>query len=93
MPKKFQTLTLGREGGGVHFEDDTTAAMRARGIEVDDDNEPAPENVPRQEAMQAECQYGEWGFDGIDNRHVGNHSNTGASFVGMSKEKFPSFPP
>jgi hypothetical protein len=31
--KKFQTLTL----GGVHFEDDTTAAMHARGIEIDDD--------------------------------------------------------
>jgi hypothetical protein len=53
----------------------------------DDDNEPAPENVPRQEARQADCQYGEWSFDGIDNRLVGNHSNTGASFVGMSKEK------
>jgi hypothetical protein len=61
--------------------------MHARGIEVDDYNEPAPENVPRQEARQADCQYGEWGFDGIDNRHVGNHSNTGASFGGMSKEK------
>jgi hypothetical protein len=40
--------------GGVHFEDDTTAAMRARGIEVDDYNEPAPENVPRQEARSYE---------------------------------------
>jgi hypothetical protein len=36
---------------------------------------------------QADCQYGEWGFDGIDNEHVGIHSNTGALFVGMSKEK------
>jgi hypothetical protein len=74
-------------GGGVHFEDDTTAAMRARGIKVDDDNEPASEILSRQDARQADCQYGEWGFDGIDNRCVGSHSNIGASFVGISVEK------
>ena len=40
--------------------------FRAQGFEVDDDNEPAPENIPRQnDNNNSSCQYLEWGSETI----------------------------
>jgi len=44
-------------------------ALREEGIEVDDDNEPAPENIPNEnEAASDGIFSNEWGFEGIDFR-------------------------
>mmetsp|Transcript_12834 Transcript_12834/g.18412 ORF Transcript_12834/g.18412 Transcript_12834/m.18412 type:complete len:341 (+) Transcript_12834:77-1099(+) len=53
---------------GTDLQDRPLQELRAAGIQVDDDNEPVPENVPRpgqravEEGMYAEC----WGHQGID---------------------------
>ena len=49
------------------------ALVRAMGFEVDDDNEPAPENIPVADAPLFRLGGGlhegqEWGWDGIDQR-------------------------
>jgi len=39
------------------------------GFEVDDDNEPAPENIPAPDAPQVGiCEGQDWGWDGFDQR-------------------------
>ena len=50
--------------------------LRAEGYDVDDDNEPAPENTPtNNDEPGAGAKYGEWGFSGICQRrsqHLGS---------------------
>jgi len=42
------------------------AAMRAAGIAVDDDNDPAPENIPTTtKPGELQVDYNEWGFNGV----------------------------
>lgn len=52
-------------GRAVNFTTDDLAALQRQGIQVDDDNAPAPENipVPTEEPME---EAGGWGFDGLD---------------------------
>ena len=49
------------------------AHIRSLGLDVDDDNEPAPENIPDEDPLPELNQT--WGWDGIDHRAVGNHMN------------------
>jgi hypothetical protein len=44
--------------------------LRAEGYDVDDDNEPAPENTPTEAATGDHATYGEWGFSGIRQRRT-----------------------
>jgi len=63
------------------------ALVRAMGFEVDDDNEPAPENVPADDAPLFRLGEGlfegqEWGWDGIDQRAtLGGAMYNGPSFA------------
>jgi len=48
------------------------ANVRSQGFEVDDDNEPVPENIPiGGTSSDNDLKDGQtWGWDGIDRRHV-----------------------
>ena len=60
-PRVFQTI-------GTSAED--IAHVRSLGLGVDDDNEPAPENIPTNETLGETNQ--QWGWDGIDQRNRSN---------------------
>ena len=62
------------------------ALVRAMGFEVDDDNEPAPENVPAPDAPPVEMgalrEGQDWGWDGFDQRaSLGGAMYNGPSFA------------
>lgn len=57
--------TLESLEGGL---DSEIVRLRAEGYEVDDDNEPAPENTPTQAALSESAVYGEWGVSGVCQR-------------------------
>ena len=62
------------------------ALVRAMGFEVDDDNEPAPENIPAPDAPLLEGgalrEGQEWGWDGFDQRaQLGGAMYNGPSFA------------
>ena len=75
------------------------ANVRAMGLDVDDDNEPAPENIPAPNARVYTHEHDQnWGWDGIDERRVHAQHDVGASlkklndditFVGMFLLYFP----
>ena len=72
---------------GARLSEDDIAAYRSQGVEVDDDNMPAPENMPPAQGTADDgIQYEDWGFDGIDNRRTGNHRDMRPSISGMSAE-------
>jgi hypothetical protein len=50
----------------VNLEEGSTVALHAQGIEVDDDDEPAPENVPAPNDGQVDIFSSSWVFEGID---------------------------
>ena len=58
--------------------------LRGEGIEVDDDNEPAPENVPTQQADELPV-YSEWGWNGLEVRRQNNIQNHPPSYKGKSE--------
>jgi hypothetical protein len=70
----------------VNSEEGSTAALRAQGIEVDDNNEPAPENVPAPDEHQIEIFSTNWGFEGIDFRKQLQSQNVNASLNGMTRD-------
>jgi hypothetical protein len=43
--------------------------LRQEGFEVDDDNQPADDNIQREPVNPEEVQWSDWGFQGIDLRH------------------------
>ena len=49
------------------------AHIRSFGLDVDDDKETAPENIPDEDPLIE--LYQTWGWNGIDHRAVGNHMN------------------
>jgi hypothetical protein len=51
------------------------AAMHAQNFDIDDDNEPAPENIPSpaDEPEQPTSIYKEWGSTGVDHRRAAGH--------------------
>ena len=62
-PRQAEIATAGLEAPHA------VGALREEGIEVDDDNEPAPENIPNEnEAASDGIFSNEWGFEGIDFR-------------------------
>ena len=66
---------------GNRFED--IALVRAQGLHVDDDNEPAPENVPTPNQMQVD-NAGKWGWDGTCRRRLLGGVNTRATLNNIS---------
>ncbi len=61
------------------------ALVRNQGLEVDDDNEPAPENIPTNYANEVPLTTSlypgqRWGWDGIDQREVAIQTKNGAGF-------------
>jgi hypothetical protein len=71
---------------GVNLEEGSTRALHAQGIEVDDDDEPAPENVPASNDGQVEIFSSSWGFEGIDFRRQMQVPNFNASMNGMTRD-------
>ena len=67
---------------GNHAEDIATA--RTQGLTVDDDNEPAPENIPEANApapnVNALNEGQSWGWDGIDRRRTGGGVDSNPTF-------------
>ena len=60
--------------------------LRGEGVEVDDDNEPAPENVPHPNQSNAnEPIYSEWGWSGLEVRRQQNIQNHPPSYKGKSE--------
>lgn len=51
-----------------YHDDDNVAVLIRNDIDIDDDNEPAPENEPTINDTMNECIYDEWGFTGLCNR-------------------------
>ena len=61
--------------GGDGFEAEEIGTMRTAGVVIDDDNEPAPENIPNAEETSEGATYEDWGLTGICyRRHVGCES-------------------
>ena len=61
--------------------------MTTQGMEVDDDNEPAPENIPQpNEPLQQSVFSENWGFEGIDFHRASGGYNMGASLNGVMQE-------
>jgi len=63
------------------------AAVRGMGFSVDDDNEPAPENVPQEAARNNlhNLEEGQtWGWMGFDDRKVKNIPNVKPTLIGLS---------
>ena len=56
---------------------DDIANVRAMGLGMDDDNEPAPENIPQADDMPLPNDQ-TWGWDGIDTRKARNLTNVKA---------------
>jgi hypothetical protein len=62
------------------------ALVLAQGLDVDDDNEPAPENIPQTGAPPVAEDTGlypdqSWGWDGLDPRRTSNVQDQPASFL------------
>ena len=60
-------------------------AMRAAGANIDDDNEPAEENIPKPTVDVESPFENEWGFKGVCYRRKDSHSNQSAS-ISMPRE-------
>ena len=76
---------------GGHAED--IALVRAQGLDIDDDNMPAPENIPVEvvpndtlRIVDPEHTEEGWGWSGIDHRKQLNISNVRAAISGVSNE-------
>ena len=54
--------------GGHGFEAEEIETMRTAGVVIDDDNEPAPENIPNTEETSEGATYEDWGHTGICNK-------------------------
>jgi hypothetical protein len=68
-----------------------TAELRAQGITVDDDNDPAPENVPAPNAAGPAASSGifkdTWGFEGCEYRqHMVGRTFQRAALIGVNAE-------
>ena len=71
------------------------AMVRAQGLDVDDDNEPAPENVPTGETTRTRQANGiyegqQFGWDGVDHRARAGHHDLPATMLGMPDVNFVS---
>ena len=64
--------------GGDGFEAKEIETMRAAGVRIDDDDEPAPENVPNTEKTSEGATYEAWGYTGICYRRRIGCENTKA---------------
>lgn len=56
--------------------------FRAQGFEVDDDNEPAPENIPNRNNSNTECEYLSWGSESIEPRRAAGVGDVQPNLVG-----------
>ena len=71
---------------GGHAED--IALVRAMGLDVDDDNDPAPENIPTSvpgATNEGNVHHG-WGWTGIDHRKQLNITNVRANIAGVTSD-------
>ena len=66
-----------------------SSRIRALGFEVDDDDEPAAENLLP--ANPNEVTYGQWGWNGIDARAAQNHYQMGAHMKGFATREICEF--
>ena len=65
----------------------STSELRTMGVEVDDDNDPAPENIPdSNRTAAAPSIFGEWNDAAIDLRKIGPYRNMSPSLKGMTSE-------
>lgn len=72
------------------------ANIRRQGLDVDDDNEPAPENIPdanttTEKLPNGLCVGQVYGWDGVDHRAKGGYINMDAQMKGMPEPEFASY--
>ena len=87
QPIDLTFLEINKEGGHQLRAEDIALAW-AQGIDVDDDNEPVPENIPPagSDIDNNNNIHGQtWGWNGTCNRKSNHHSHEGAKIEGMSK--------
>ena len=95
IPAVEQTVQEGEALSEVVFQSsgqaEDVALIRSLGLDVDDDNMPAPENIPEQASTtgrrndSSNVEEG-WGWNGIDHRKQINISNVRASIAGVSSD-------
>ena len=56
--------------------------FRAQGFEVDDNNEPAPENIPRTNDTRTNCEFLSWGSESIEPRRAAGVGDMQPNLVG-----------
>ena len=71
------TLHLGNRAEDI-------AVVRGQGLMVDDDNDPAPENVPEEPAVQGIGEEQSWGWDGTCKRKCTGAVNHGARITNLT---------
>jgi hypothetical protein len=88
---QVETVPVASDGGGVGIEANVfhagncaedIALVRSQGLMVDDDRDPAPENVPLVDVFEVDnaCS---WGWDGICNRKITGATNIRPSFTSL----------
>lgn len=80
---EVEVPTLEGLEGGLESE---IVRLRAEGYEVDDDNEPAPENTPAQAASSVHAAYTEWGASGVCQRRAENLRQDAARLLNVTTE-------
>jgi hypothetical protein len=85
IPEELFNRNRGRNG---HRED--IAAFRSAGFDVDDDNEPAPENLPEANTNATQDTARQWGWSGICRRQAQSLTDSPAHLNGFSGERLQS---
>ena len=78
------SATIGR------FDTANLMAALPQGVGVDDDTQPAPENVPSPDDTNNTDMFGEWGYDGICNRRQSDANNTKARLKNFPNDVTPT---
>jgi hypothetical protein len=84
--KPIDTSFIDKMGQSSRTED--IALARSQGLDVDDDNEPAPENIPAEGVVidsNANIHGQEWGWNGTCHRKSKHHSDVDSQIVNYTK--------
>ncbi len=85
-------LTVADFRTGASLSSENVALIRNQDVQVDDDNEPVPENIPTETGGSSTGQIDRsiypdgWGHDGICPRQAGGHPRRGPSFKNVGPE-------
>ena len=87
--QEMPAIILQRANTGIRIEVDEVLGLP--GVDVDDDRNPAPENVPHDQADgEGVCVYGEWGHGGLCYRLIAGAQNSNANLRNFPPGVTPS---